>query len=152
MRRRRLPRYRYSLVLVPLALASCGGDADAPAAEPAAETLEVGALSPATFDTIGWDTERAALDRGATVYSYSCAKCHGDSGRGDGGYVLEGRLLKPPSFRTADWRFANDLQGLRETILQGNDKGMPHWGEAGLTPRDTDAVARYITRRLWAQM
>jgi mono/diheme cytochrome c family protein len=150
MRRRRSAEYRFPLLLAPLVLAACGGE---PADEPATETVEAAAvLSPALFDSIAWDDDRSALDRGATVYSYSCAKCHGDSGRGDGGYMLEGRVLRPPSFLEDDWRFADDLQGLRRAILEGNDKGMPHWGRAGLSPRDTDAVARYITRRLWARM
>lgn len=140
-------------LLTPLLLAACGGDAGEGAeARDAAEVAAAAVIDPAHFDSIAWSTDRDALARGATVYSYSCARCHGDNGRGDGGYVLQGRLLRPPSFQTEDWRFANDLDGLRQAILRGNDKGMPHWGKAGLTPRDTDAVARYITRRLWGRM
>ena len=155
MRRCMSAQFRYSLLLTlaPLGLAACGsGPADQPTEEPATETGQAAAFSPAVFDSVTWTEDREALDRGATVYAYSCGKCHGDRGRGDGGYVLQGRLLRPPSFLVDDWRFANDLAGLRQTIWEGNDKGMPHWGEAGLSPRDTDAVARYIQRRLWAGM
>ena len=149
MRRRRSAAFRCPLLLVPLLFASCADDT---ADRPPLETVEAAAFTPALFDSVTWEDDRAALDRGATVYAYSCAKCHGDSGRGDGGYVLDGRLLRPPSFLADDWRFASDLPGLRQAILEGNDKGMPHWGRAGLSPRDMDAVARYITRRLWGRM
>ncbi len=98
----------------------------------------------ALFDSIAWNDTHVAMDRGATVYAYSCAKCHGDTGAGDGNYQLRKRVLRPPSFLAEDWRFAHDMAGLREAIYRGNDRGMPHWGNAGLAPRDMDAVARYV--------
>ncbi len=151
--RDRSPLFLILPLLLP-ALGACGGDDDgaSSSATAGAPVAAVGAPDPALFDSIAWPDGGAALDRGATVYAYSCAKCHGDSGRGDGGYRLQGRLLRPPSFRADDWRFANDLAGLRAYVHAGNDQGMPHWGEVGLTPRDIDAVARYVTRRLWAGM
>jgi mono/diheme cytochrome c family protein len=116
-----------------------------------AETPPAAIIDAAVFDSIGWENDAVAIDRGATVYAYSCARCHGDSGAGNGNYRLQGRLLRPPSFRTEDWQYANDLEGLRHAIFAGNrEKGMPCWSDAGLAPRDADAVARYITRRLWA--
>lgn len=140
-------------LLLPLFLTACGGDAlpeasDLDAAGAGAAVAAVPSPDPALFDSIAWPDTRAALDRGATVYAYSCARCHGDSGRGDGKYRLQGRLLQPPSFLAEDWRFGNDLPGLRQAVHLGTDQGMPHWGDMGLTPRDTDAVARYVMR-LW---
>lgn len=137
-------------LLLALPLLACGADTAEQADPAVAEgAIEAAPVDRALFDSITWPTAAAPLNRGATVYSYSCAKCHGDSGAGNAGYVLRGRVLRPPSFLADDWRFANDPAGLRQAILKGNDRGMPHWGNAGLQPRDIDAVAHYITLRLW---
>lgn len=141
------------LLTLPLVVAACGGGrADDDGVETGeTETVPAAVIDLAVFDSIGWTDDAVALDRGATVYAYSCARCHGDTGAGDGRYRLQGRLLRPPSFRAADWEFANDFEGLREAILTGDrTRGMPCWSDAGLPARDVDAVARYITRRLWA--
>ncbi|MFW6331418.1 MAG: hypothetical protein ACOC3J_06805, partial [Gemmatimonadota bacterium] len=94
-----------ALLLILPVLHACG---DEPR-EAVEETLEAGMVQPAAFDasifdSIAWPTPKAAVYRGATVYAYSCRRCHGDRGAGDGGYRLEGRLVRPPSFRAADWR------------------------------------------------
>ena len=125
---------------------------DAPEPEQGATEEEAvlqaeGVFDPAGFDTIAWDTEQAAIDRGALVFRVSCSKCHGPSGRGDGGFVVEGDTLRPPSLVDPDWRFADDPTGLREQIFVGTAAGMPHWGLEGLKYRDIDAVARFVT--LW---
>lgn len=142
------------LTLLPVVLAGCSGDAAdrAATAERAEQASRAAVIDVAFFDSISWPSPSDALHRGATVYAYSCAKCHGDRGAGDGGYVLRGRLLRPPSFRVLDWRFADDMDGLRQAIYSGNDRGMPHWGSAGLPARDVDAVARYIVNGLRADL
>lgn len=142
---RSLPRL-VTLSLLLTLVGACTGDAH----EQVTDDVQMAGVLPAAvpdvdyFDSIGWDDPYSALDRGATVFAYSCAKCHGDSGVGDGNYHMKGRVLRPPSFRTSDWRYGHDLEELRVAIYSGNDKGMPHWGNAGLAPRDVDAVARYI--------
>lgn len=138
------------LVLLPLALLACTADAPEYTAEgvPSSAASVLPAFEPAAFDSIVWATQRDALQRGATVYAYSCVKCHGANGAGDGGYRVQGRLLQIPSFLAPDWRFANDPVGLRRAIYGGSERGMHHTGMASLAPRDVDAVARYITR-LW---
>jgi mono/diheme cytochrome c family protein len=103
------------------------------------------AFDAAAFDTIQWESSQAAIERGGLVYRISCAKCHGDGGRGNGNFVMQGDTLRPPSFLAADWRFAGDGVGLRQQIFSGNVAGMPYWGLVGLKYRDVDAVARYIT-------
>jgi len=104
--------------------------------------------SPAMFDTVAWSSEEAAIARGKDVYAWVCAKCHGATGLGDGGEVLEGDTLHPPSFQAPQWRFANAQQELWHRIHLGNNRGMPHWGEQGLQPRDIVAVATYIQKDL----
>ncbi len=107
--------------------------------------LATTAFDPAAFDTITWKNQQEAIERGGLVYRISCSKCHGDGGRGNGNFVLQGDTLRPPSFLGKDWRFAADPMGLRKQIFTGNVAGMPYWGLVGLKYRDLDAVARYIT-------
>ena len=102
------------------------------------------AFDAAAFDTIQWESTQAAIERGGLVFRISCSKCHGDGGRGNGNFVMQGDTLVPPSFLAADWRFAEDGVGLRQQIYTGNVAGMPYWGLVGLKYRDIDAVARYI--------
>ena len=152
MRSPTMIRRSFPVGLLVLFLAGCGSDAPADAAGDEPEALAAAVPDPALFDSIAWPAPSAAVQRGATVYMYSCAKCHGDRGAGDGNYRLQGRLLKPPSFLAADWQYGDDLPGLREAVYRGNDRGMPHWGNAGLAARDIDAVARYIMDGLRADV
>jgi mono/diheme cytochrome c family protein len=110
--------------------------------------LAAGQLTKETFDTIAWPSDSAAVARGAVVWTYSCRKCHGTDGSGDGRFVQDGDTLRPPSLLTPAWRFADDRPGAREQIFTGTTGGMPHWGVVGLKPRDIDAVTLYIERVL----
>lgn len=131
-------------------LGACGGEP--PAQEPVdirairadSVAIAAAAFDPTAYDTIAWETPQAALERGGVVFRVSCAKCHGDGGRGNGNFVTQGDTLHPPSFLSLDWQYANDLMGLREAIFTGSILGMPYWGLAGLKYRDVDAVSRYI--------
>ena len=143
--RRSLP-----IIAALLWIGACGGEP--PAQEQAVQgptradsvQLAATAFDPAAFDTITWANQQEAIERGGLVFRISCSKCHGDGGRGNGNFVMQGDTLRPPSFLTKDWRFANDPMGLREQIFTGNVAGMPYWGLVGLKYRDLDAVARYI--------
>ncbi|MDH5590791.1 MAG: c-type cytochrome [Gemmatimonadota bacterium] len=133
-------------------LAACGTQEEVPVAQGPTRADSVQAadqmFDPSAFDTIQWATDSEAIERGNLVFRISCSKCHGESGRGNGNFVLKADTLRPPSFLAAEWRFADDPIGLRRQIFTGNVAGMPYWGLVGLKYRDIDAVALYITRFL----
>lgn len=136
------------LTLAVLGLAgACGEPAPPPAGGPTSADSVEAALTQfdeSVFDTIAWPTPVEAVVRGSVVFSYSCVRCHGRFGEGDGGFVTQGDTLRPPDFTVADWRFIGDLDGLRQFIYTGSERGMPHWGLEGLKYRDVDAVARFL--------
>ena len=148
MRTRRTRSVFLACVAVTFVSAACSADIPENSEDMASAAERV---DPALFDSISWESQGTALERGRTVYLYSCARCHGPKGAGDGRYRLAGTVLHPPTFLASDWRFAMDMDGLRAMIYAGAPHyGMPDWGDRGLTPRDVDAVARYITWTLWA--
>jgi mono/diheme cytochrome c family protein len=141
-------------IVLPLTVAlAAAGCAEAPEAERTtpADTLTavaVAAYDATAFDTITWETEQAALDRGQVVFRHSCSRCHGEHGLGDAGFVMQGDTLRPLSLQREDWPYADDKASLRQQVFVGSAEGMPHWGLEGLKPRDVDAVAIYIMQGL----
>lgn len=138
-------------------LGACGGEAPPPppAEEPPptltrADSVEMAlaAFDSTVYDTIQWASDDDAIKRGGLVYRVSCMTCHGEGGTGGRGFIVEGDTLRPPSFVTASWPFASDPVGLRRRIFSGAILGMPYWGLVGMTEKDVDAVARYITEAL----
>jgi mono/diheme cytochrome c family protein len=139
-------------LLVALSIAACergAEDAQERELRLTAEARE--AYDPATYDTVQWESREAAVRRGEDVYRWACADCHGETGRGDGGYVHEGDTLRPPSFRRPDFPLGGDLDALRRQVYAGSAVGMPHWGLRRMHPRDIDAVAIYIQDELIRQ-
>lgn len=145
-------RSTWLTLLLAVAAGACGERQAEPqdprAAAADSVTAALAMLTPETFDTVRWVADSAAISRGAVVWTYSCRKCHGNEGRGDGGWVQDGDTLRPPSFAAADWKYGSDREGLRTVIFTGTDGHMPHWGLVGLKPRDVDAVTHYITKVL----
>jgi len=103
-----------------------------------------GAFDASVFDTITWEDAQKRMDRGEQVYNFSCSKCHGPEGLGDGGFVRAGDALVPPSFREPTWRMAGDEAAIRQAIFVGTLENMPHWGMAGLKAEAIDAVTHFI--------
>ena len=99
---------------------------------------------PAAYDTVVWASDEEAVARGRDIFQWACAECHGTGGAGDGGRVIDGDTLRPPSFLTPDWEYAEDPDALHRKVFVGNELGMPHWGLRQMRPRDIVAVERYI--------
>lgn len=103
---------------------------------------------PATFDTVVWVSQEAAIERGREIYAWVCADCHGPEGRGDGGRVIDGDTIHPPSFQREAWPYAGDPQALHRQVYVGNTLGMPHWGLRLMRARDIVALEQYIRLEL----
>ncbi len=143
------------MIALPLAgiliLGGCAGEEPPAEKTPPPDTLLPAAqeaYDPTMFDSITWESDQAAIERGSVVYNFSCTRCHGEQGRGDAEFVRSGDTLRPPSFRDPDWEFAGDKEGLREMVFVGTAEDMPHWGLEGLKPRDVDAVAIFILQSM----
>lgn len=105
------------------------------------------AFSPALFDTIAWESDAQRIGQGNSVFAAECRKCHGPLGRGGTEYTrAEG--LEVPSLVEPEWEYGDDAVAVRRRIYAGHPAGMPTWGVAGITPREIDAVAAYITEQL----
>ena len=130
------------------AVAACQKAKSESAAQPnPADTVAVAEaeFSPAVFDTVKWASDSLRLARGADVFKWGCAECHGPQGRGDGGKVTEqGDTLRPPDFHAPNWRLAGDTTEVERKVFTGNVRGMPHWGLRRMELRDIDAVAAYV--------
>lgn len=105
------------------------------------------AYDPAVFDTINWESDGERLDRGAVVWQYSCRKCHGTTGMGDGETARE-HDIEMPVIVAEDWEYAGDPEAIRHRIYVGHDSDMPTWGLYGLKYRDIDAVTYFIENHL----
>jgi mono/diheme cytochrome c family protein len=148
-------RFFLSLLILST-LSACQNEADRASSKAAPSDEETvryaqAHYDPAMFDTVQWVDDSAHLARGEDVFRWACAKCHGITGKGDGGEVIAGDTVHPPSFLQSDWRFADDENGLRRRIFVGNARGMPHWGLRGMQPGDIVAVEKYILMRLRPQ-
>ena len=130
-----------------VAAAACGPKTFDPPAE-GERVLEASmAFSPAAFDTIDWPDRSRMLVTGAAIYGADCRDCHGPEGRGGTAYAEEHRI-DPPSLVREDWPFEGDLDAVRQVVFTGHVGGMPTHGIAGLTPRQIDAVSRYLVEQL----
>ena len=136
---------------VALIAAACGGggesagqrEATARAAKADSVKMAEEIYDPAAFDTIAWESDQARLERGQVVWQFSCQKCHGLDGQGNGELARQAGL-DVPSFRAPDWQYDGDVPAIRHRIFVGHEGAMPNWGLHGLKYRDIDAVAAYV--------
>lgn len=84
------------------------------------------------------------LTRGAAIFAQHCARCHGDSGAGDGELVLAGDVPAMRSFTAAGELEETSPAGWFEVITNGRiDRFMPPWSGA-LTTAERWDVTLYI--------
>lgn len=136
-------------VLLLSAFAAACGEAPEPQARTEADLVAQAAIvyDPAAYDTVTWASHEEAIARGRDIFAWACAECHGPRGAGDGGRVVDGDTLRPPSFLADDWAY-DDADALHRKVFVGNELGMPHWGLRQMRPRDIVAVERYIREEL----
>ena len=60
-----------------------------------------------------------ALALGQSIFSNTCAACHGSSGQGAVGY---------PNLTDGDWQWGGSPDQILATVLDGRDGVMPEWG------------------------
>ncbi len=140
-----------TLILIGCAASACQkANPQAAASLNAADTVQVAAaeFTPAAFDTVKWASDSVRLARGADVFKWGCSECHGATGHGDGGKVINGDTLRPPNFHDVAWHLAGDTQAVRKKVYSGNVRGMPHWGLRRMELRDIDAVSAYVLQVL----
>lgn len=84
------------------------------------------------------------LSPGFELYSYYCAVCHGDSGRGDG--VMATGENRPAIFFDRAWLAKKDPEQLRIDVVHmiaEHGSGMPHFREV-LDDEELRAIVRYL--------
>lgn len=82
---------------------------------------------------------------GATVYTSTCAGCHGITGKGDG--VAAGYLYpRPRNFTLGEFKFGGTVNQIAQTVQRGlPGTAMPGFA-ASLTVKEINAVAVYVRR------
>lgn len=139
----------FSAGLAVVLATGCEPQEDAPVMSQEQETqVAAEEYDPAAYDTVSWASDSAAVARGRDIFKWACAECHGEEGRGDGGRVIDGDTIRPPSFHQEGWEYANDPDDLHRKVFVGNTLGMPHWGLRQMRPRDIVAVERFIRLEL----
>lgn len=157
----RLRGWCHALLLGAVVIAACGGateeadtSEDEATTEPDTATLHEAradsvamaeeAYDPAAFDSIAWKGPGEKVERGRFVWEFSCTDCHGPNARGDGP-VATRKGFDVPNFNVGEWEYAGDVEKIRHRVFVGHDSEMPSWGLYGLTHRDIDAVAYYVS-------
>lgn len=145
-----------SLVLL---LSACDGGEEVPEVPPeealrAARADSVAraseAFDPAVFDTLTWESDNARYERGGVVWSFTCQRCHGADGKGQGPDAVHFEI-EIPDVTAEDWPLADDIPAIRRAIFVGHESEMPSMGLIGLSYPDVDASAHYINDLLRAQ-
>lgn len=105
------------------------------------------AFSMTLFDSIDWASDTVRAFDGNVVYATYCRSCHGPLGAGGTEYARN-RQLDVPSLVQQEWRLADSRDSILHIVFVGHATGMPTWGVAGISPREMDAVAFYLTEVL----
>jgi len=84
------------------------------------------------------------VDRGRLVYQVSCARCHGEQGRGDGPSAPELKPL-PRDFQSGLLKFGTSPAAIRKVIVEGVPGTAMPSGQA-ISPSDIDALVAFVSK------
>lgn len=141
-----------------LSVGACGTEEEQPQVDPeealraaradsVAQAVEM--YDAAVFDTLTWEDDNARWERGGVVWSFTCQRCHGADGKGQGPDAVSFGIVVP-DMTVAEWEYAEDYPAIREKIFVGHETEMPSMGLIGLSYPDVDAAAHYINDLLRA--
>ena len=82
------------------------------------------------------DIDRAAADRGASLFAQQCASCHSEDGTGM-------RMFGAPNLTDADWQFGGSPREIQATIYNARNAHMPAWQDR-LDDATVKALAVYV--------
>ncbi|MBZ0291351.1 MAG: cytochrome c [Anaerolineae bacterium] len=128
------------LALSVIFLSACGGLAGEPEVvstlPPSANTTNQVSLEPP-------DTE-PDLSLGAQIYAENCTRCHGETGAGDGEFVLSGQIQSIPDFTDPSATEGKTPADFYVQVTQGNlDALMPPFANS-LSDQERWSVAMYV--------
>ncbi|MFO0676181.1 MAG: cytochrome c [Polyangiaceae bacterium] len=84
---------------------------------------------------------QVANDEGRTLFAATCARCHGELGRG--GLPLYDGGPAPRDFGDHAFQVSRTDDELRETVRKGKSTGMPPFAGA-LTDAQIDAILKHV--------
>lgn len=128
----------FSLLLLSLILAACGGLSGEP------QIVATVPPRPTALPERGFPLAAPDVVVGAQIFVERCARCHGETGNGDSEFVRGGQLPAPPPDMT-DPQTARPFtpKAWFDVITEGRlDKLMPPWRDS-LSEADRWAVALY---------
>lgn len=150
---------RIAAVACAFILCACGGGEEQPevSREEALRAARADSVAraeemydPTVFDTLTWESDNARWERGGVVWTFTCQRCHGADGMGQGEDAVN-FSIEVPDLTAPDWPLGGNLPEIRRRIFTGHDSEMPSMGLIGLSYPDVDAVAHYIDDLLQAQ-
>jgi cbb3-type cytochrome c oxidase subunit III len=79
------------------------------------------------------------VERGRTVYSNNCARCHGGDGRG---HTSIGEMVESPDLTDAAWQSRRSVSRMTSSVANGRG-GMPAFKKK-LSKQDIAAAVAYV--------
>ncbi|MSP17583.1 MAG: cytochrome c [Myxococcales bacterium] len=85
-----------------------------------------------------------STEDGATLFEYSCARCHGMNGRGEPAMKAQ---LGVPDMTDPAWQLKFTDEELVRAVRLGSRGGkMPPFGVDTFSPKQLDAIVSYVRR------
>lgn len=134
--------WKISLILG-LILSACGGLAGEPEI---VATVPVSQMQQTTTEpeAITLPVSMPNIEMGAAVYQVNCIRCHGETARGDGEFVMSGQIPPLMDFNTGERQAEFSPVEWFEVITNGRlETLMPPWG-GSLSSAERWSVAMYL--------